>query len=154
MKWLSPGGPLVLVATDMASAWEGATGEDYNLACTVRDFASLVRWKGTGVLVLGDEPLPTCVYEDEQGSMFARWYYAPSDEDVNSALRGIRPHLRTPIEDIEFEAQSENYILFDASESGRELSDRIDVYSSRGRYALRSYLFRNGSVSLLIHSLE
>jgi len=105
-EWISCNSPLLLVARDQLSSWEGtdipSNGRkvearfrwnpdgpptDYDRACDIDDYIGVID-VGTGKgIVLGDEPLMTTWLSLSDGGLLVRWAYSESENDlISSAL--------------------------------------------------------------------
>lgn len=143
MYWISSsGGPLVILPREQLSIWLGSAGggSDYNLACSVNDYAGVVKWRNQDVLVLGDEPLQTAMSVTSRGVVFIRWMYAP---DEASIIKCMDPdEWGAPAEEVEWVIKSAEHVLFDSAARGSLVQDWIDVPLRAGRYRVTTYVVR------------
>lgn len=60
--WInSDGSPLIMLPKKNEREWLDYKSEWYSIACSSNDFLTVLDINNTPVIVLGDEPLPTCL---------------------------------------------------------------------------------------------
>jgi hypothetical protein len=112
LTWVeSEGGPLLLVAEDRVTEWEGirqpsagrvveatfrwaepdAPATDYDRACDVPGHTGLIRVGDGEAIVLGDEAMATTCWDGRGAGppMLARWAYADDEASIIRALSVI-----------------------------------------------------------------
>lgn len=161
MIWIaSAGGPLVLIPKSKAHLWHGSVcrcdgGSDYEIACTINDYAGSVKTHGMDVLVLDDEPYQTTAWADPDGTMLVRWIYAPSEDAVVQYLRTVRHRLIAPEEKMAFLISEKDQILMDAAESGNRPGSSLSVQIDPAEYRVATYLDKpTEELALVIHAFE
>lgn len=125
MWFNSTGGPLILAETVVARHWKRIVGNssglpdtatDYSRACQVTEYLVTIDCNSGEVLVLGDEPLQSAIFEGVRSEPFvARWIYANSPFEVGLFSNGdsfveIAPKTR-------FRVSTGELLLFDSSEN-------------------------------------
>lgn len=122
MKWIqSTGGPLLLMADALLPSWRG-TEQDYARACGIDDWLGVLSVGSGNALVLGDEPMQTTAWQEDNRCLLVRWSYA-QDESI------VVKHLMTA-DQLEFSGPgtmidfgSRSVTLFDSSAAGSDLHD-------------------------------
>lgn len=135
MEWTrSNGGPLICLEEQLCPHWLGTTGldghevsspgdlTDYERACQVRDYLGTINLVSGRVLILGDMPLETSVWQAASGTVhIVRLFYADPHTDFARLLREIDPRLfDTPDELLQFEVSLGRMVLFDSAFRGAE----------------------------------
>lgn len=139
--WIeSNGGPLLLLRRSLLESWEGVEGPvssstDYDRACATPDLTTIPVGDGVA-LVLGDEPLPTRVYDHPSGVLLVRWRYAPTDAAVDAVVA-------RPLTDLAWsalgvlEVDEEPLLLFDSAFPGADPGGSSGwLWLSRGAYGI------------------
>lgn len=158
MDWIaSTGGPLILVPKCTIHDWHGVTGEfdetDYDRACKVNDFCGILECRGYQILVLGDEPLDTAIWQAGNTPMLVRWMYAPSEAAIINCLSSLK--LDSPAEVISWHSQDNEYLLFDSSAEGNAILKFITLNLRLGQYVIRTYLLKpTGDIGILLHVFD
>ncbi|OYU86769.1 MAG: hypothetical protein CFE29_27535 [Bradyrhizobiaceae bacterium PARB1] len=163
-KWVgSGGGPLICVEERLAHHWLGVDnaiagdddGSDYDRACDIGDFLGKVPLPGADALILGDEPLQTCVdrTHPEHPSVL-RVYYADPDIDVIRQLHARGDlDFANPEEMIEIDVGSTPLVIFDAAFPGEDRSvQRLSFDLRPGHYKVLTKRFEpDERISVLVH---
>ncbi len=155
MQWISSsGGPLVLMPRAAMSEWKGALGDgsDYDLACSVEDYAGIIRWKSIDVLVLGDEPLQTAAQVTADQLILVRWMYAPDEESILECLDPDK--WGAPVETLRWAVQEADCVLFDAGVEGASVQDKIEISMDTGAYRIATHVVKSlPDVGAVIHAI-
>ena len=157
MRWItSAGGPLVLVPQAMAVQWHGVSngGNDYTAACTIDDYAGVIRWNGVDVLILNDEPLATTCLTNGL-TVFVRWMYAPNENAITDVIHDMVRHFPKQERGITLDCKADRYVLFDAGAPGSTVNETIEVNVAPGPYMVETHMWRpNEDVGLVVHVLR
>lgn len=136
------------------SEWKGTLGDgsNYDLACSVDDYAGVVRWQSTEVLILGDEPLQTSARASAEQLILIRWMYAP---DEASILKCLDPGTwGAPVETLRWIVRGGDYILFDSGAEGASVQDQIEFALEVGAYRVSTHVVKPlREVGAVIHSI-
>jgi Immunity protein 21 len=160
MKWVSSaGGPLVLVPSISVADWHGCSNgngsaSDYDVACSTEGYARALRLRDTNVLVLNDEPLQTAFFHDDDRPFLVRWMYAPNQQHVDDALKGLREKLGPPVEVTEFRVDAPEMVLMDAAEEGSSPihGERLVLNLKVATHRVLTYVNKPSiDVALLVH---
>lgn len=156
MYWISSGGgPLVVLPKKELRAWRGAAhgGGDYELACSVDDYAGVVDWGGQNVLVLGDEPHQTAVKVTHQGVVLIRWMHSPDEASILKCLKS--KEWGAPAEELEWVLRDAEHVLVDSAIDGNVVQDRIDVPLRAGKHKVSTYVVKpSPDVGAVIHDIQ
>ena len=156
MLWISSdGGPLVILPENRLLIWRGAaeTGADYELACSVNDYAGLVEWKGCNALVLGDEPFQTTTRYSPQGVDLIRWMYAPDEETLLRALDTT--DWGPPAEELEWHVDDADQVMIDSACEGQLSVERVKIRLPQGRQRVSTYVVKpSPEVAAVVHQIS
>jgi Immunity protein 21 len=164
-KWIdSTGGPLVLMSKSTLRTWHGVFGSsavsgsrsDYERACAVDDYVGLIFSNEAPVIVLNQEPLLTTWYS--KGSfeeIIVRCVWANNLQDAEAAFSGFDSLTAWERSKIVVDFPTDELVLFDSSESGHDLDDKLEVKLEPGRYTIETLFFdANSATRLLLHRLR
>ncbi len=153
--WIeSTGGPLIVVPRACSAEWKGITNSDYDEACGVTGYLNVLNRHWGQVLVLGDEPMSTCVIQRPEGLAVVRWMYGPSEgELLNVALTADLDGL-IPVESLRVTLRAEPYVILDSSDVGSR-AESIEFTLHEGVDVIRTYRVKDEAreVWLILHSL-
>lgn len=156
MLWISTtGGPLVVLPKAGRSEWRGASdaGSDYELACSVDEYAGIVHWGNRDLLVLGDEPLQTAVRVGEGRVTLIRWMFSP---DEKSILECLEPDTwEEPIETLRWVVSDTEHVLCDSAVPGKLMEEGIEIRLDARPHKVLTYLVRPvKDVGAVIHDIH
>ncbi|CAM2010767.1 Imm21 family immunity protein [Acanthopleuribacter pedis] len=161
MNWIeSSGGPLSLLEERILSAWGGVDSSvtdpkktDYDRACEVEDYASILRVGDGEAVIFGDEPNPLSYIPHQQTyGIFVRWKWAPDQASVESHLRSLNLQSIPEIGRVRFRVESKNLQVFDASLSGGDIKESLRLELNPGVYDITTKLYEPDSeTALLLH---
>ncbi|MGQ2995515.1 Imm21 family immunity protein [Variovorax sp.] len=163
----SGGGPLVCIELDAVDRWHGVAGSedflkggleranDYQRACSIRDYLGQVSLGDRTALVLGDMPLETSIWQ-RSGDLprIVRVYYGDSGADIHALLEaGGELNFDDPVEAMPVEFSASPVVVFDSACSGAdEAIDRISFEIPKGKYiALTKKFEPDERTSVLVH---
>jgi hypothetical protein len=156
-KWInSLGGPLVALEEKCVHMWNGVEGEpsDYDLSCLVSGYTGKIFTHGSEVLVLGDEPLQTCIATNIDSLFIVRWLWADSDEDVFKEIKKINLKSAQYIDSINITWKFKEIILFDAVDRC-DINESVSFSVLSNKNKISTFLLNpNKRVSLLVHAIE
>jgi hypothetical protein len=132
MNWVnSGGGPLICAERCVAVQWLGIAGNsasgasqknDYERACSARQYLEAVTCAAGFVLVLGDEPLQSSFFRTDGGELaIARWVYAQLHGDVESFLTAPAAENREQAPATPFNVTQGPLLLFDSALRGTDV---------------------------------
>lgn len=146
LKWVtSGGGPFVLMAVDAAREWLGVSGKscnsigegknDYEIACSIRDYAGLIKAGLHDILVVDDLPNDiTWISRTSIEGLIVKWIGAYSDEEILDSLT----HLDFSCFELlpfSFNVSSPELVLFDSAYRLSQTGDnRLGVQLEPGVY--------------------
>lgn len=142
--WIqSAGGPLLCAGPSAASGWRGIYGcstpdrlSDYERACDVTAYVSVLRSGEDSVIVFGDEPLQSALVEQLDAVLVFRWVSCRSIADAERAI-GQAPATLPEIESPTlFHAHEPGLVLFDAALCLNEAKDVQRARLTVGSYAI------------------
>jgi Immunity protein 21 len=171
LTWIqTTGGPPILMPARALAAWHGigndwvpaderaagAAPADYDRACEVEGYSSLIDVGIDSAYVLGDEPLPVC------------WIAGAPGEGTLVQPRGSRgdtqllddldasPLDERALETTSYSSPGTHHILFDSSASGDEAVDEgVRVELAAGEYEIRVVERRTASgLTLVLRELR
>lgn len=167
LKWIySGGGPYLLATRTSAFAWLGTQGlsagdgsrfeNDYQRACDVKDYASIIEGKPSDCLVIGDLPDPlTLMPISECEALIVKCLYTDTDEQVQAALKDVDTDF---FEDFPFqiEVAEPELFLFDSAWRLADIEDNsLELNLKTGRYAISMQNYEpNERVSLHLIRLK
>ncbi len=182
LRWIhSAGGPLILISESSYKLWSGilkrssyldkkiedaddfldADEADYGKACLIQDYLGLINVGDDAVLVLGDEPLLTTIYNSADAKVvIARWYYGEDEQLVESYLNTIDLNS---IDNWEFalilNLSSDKQYLFDSACSASMLdkgnNEFMTINIKPGEYKIWTSIYEpEEKTKLIIHKLE
>lgn len=131
MEWVnSGGGPLICAEEHISAQWMGVSGlstsgtphrNDYERACSTREYLEAMTCAAGHVLVLGDEPLQSSFFSTETGDLaIARWVSAQSPEGVEKFLSGPVADGSDLAPAILFDVTQGRLVLFDSALRGSD----------------------------------
>lgn len=129
MNWVnSGGGPLICAEEYIAARWLGIGGlsapgtpqkNDYERACSTRQYLEALPCAAGAVLVLGDEPLQSSFFRAHNGDIaIARWVYAQSCDGVEKFLTEAIAGTSDSAPAIPFNLIQGPLVLFDSALRG------------------------------------
>jgi hypothetical protein len=142
LVWIeSAGGPLLLLEANLLAYWRGCfsdsedTPTDYDRACAVDDYIGVIAVGSSHAIVLGEEPFSTAWWRLPKlgQGLLVRWVYAENDIAVVRALEDL-PNAAWLRTDIEFHVSNGKLILFDATCSGSDIDERLEIEIPKGCY--------------------
>ena len=140
MNWLeSNGGPILSLPTESLSLWPGGPGADYDLVCSIRDYAGVLLWKKESVLVLGDEHFPTALVTTLPMVCMIRWVHANSELEMLSAARRFDLNAHDPVERCAWHVDDSAQSLVDGSAPGAWSENQFRYELAPGDYEVRTY---------------
>jgi hypothetical protein len=162
MKWIeSTGGPLILATVRNTAKWLGIDGNsgflhptDYQSACENDGEISLLEGDSYTVIVIGDEPDRTAIYQQTLTEFqIVRWKFANSERDIVTHL---------PVTDADHSKESlvvifddEEICLTDSSSPLAENDQIIQINVQPGKYAVGTQLIApNAPTCFLVHSFR
>jgi hypothetical protein len=171
LNWIkSGGGPLICVERDIALQWQGVTGtgilgesknfykNDYERACSIRDYLGKIKMGEREALILGDMPLETLIWRTrDQCLSIVRVFYADADTDIKELLGSSGDFdFTNPVESISFFSSTHELIVFDSAYAGKDIGNvHLDFELSPGAYSILTKQFEpNDRTSVLIHRFE
>ena len=96
LNWIdSAGGPLILIEQTYLNYWKGIFSDqeptDYNRACAIDNYISLIEVGDGKALVLGDMPMRTAwsPLPNEPGGIIICWGYANNEASVAQAVSSV-----------------------------------------------------------------
>ncbi len=104
--------------------------------------------------MLNDEPLQTAFFHDGGQSFLVRWMYAPNQQYVDDALKGLREKIGPPVEIAELRVDAPEMILMDAAEEGSSPihGERLVLNLKVATHRVLTHICKPSSdVALLIH---
>ena len=172
-EWLDCNSPLLLVALDNLSAWEGidvpsngrkieasfrwnpgGPATDYDRACDISDYLGVIDVGNGKGIVLSDEPLMTTWIPSLDGGLLVRWGFAESEKDVISAALNI-PHDAYEDSGFSLAVGNSSLVLFAACESGHDqLYPRIEFKIEPGNYRILTSKYESNETGLICHRLR
>lgn len=159
----SGGGPLVCMERQFAEQWSGVAGgvaeaSDYARACAVRDHLGKLSVAGSDVLILGDMPLETTIWQPAgRLPCIVRIYYADPGVDLMVLLQARGDAvLSRPLETLLFEVGSPALMIFDSAYPGSDESvDRLDFCVEPGKYrVITCELEPDDRTKVLLHTFQ
>jgi hypothetical protein len=158
MQWIeSPGGPLLVLPTLLASEWSGADSDDYARACSVGAAVGVVSVGSGAALVLGDEPLETSWLASpaSDGGVLVRWIHADSDASVADHLRGWHDLLGWT-RNLSFQSMGDSAYLMPAADNAADPKlPRMEIPLVAGKYSLGTLRFSpEPRTVLVLHQLR
>lgn len=181
LKWISSnGGPLVLLPKQVSSFWMGcyfsntegvltneyeATDEqlailqlenvktDYDRACEVINYLSLIHVHGQTGIVIADEPCPTAWYPENLGGILVRLRYTNEIKNIPNILLTLPNHIWEK-ESFCFNLQEEILTLFDSAQHGKNVVDSIEIKLPLGDYEVFTANYSpDNQNALILHRL-
>ena len=163
----SGGGPLVCIEIDAVDRWHGIAGSeaflkggleranDYQRACSIRDYLGQVPLGDRTALVLGDMPLETSIWQ-RSGDLpkIVRVYYGDPGVDIHALLEAAGElDFDDPVEAMSVEFSASPVVIFDSAYSGADESiDQICFEILKGKYvALTKQFELDERTSVLVH---
>ena len=155
--WMnSAGGPLVLMEAAHAFAWSGIDGtpSDYDRACRIDTYLGILESGMAPALVLGDEPLQTCVAVRNGDVALVRWKWAEHEDAIKEAVETCDLHAAVPIETACVAWTTPALVMFDAADRfAPEGAFRFTI--APGRYEVKTFVHSpKANLSLLIHAMR
>jgi hypothetical protein len=151
----SLGGPLVALEEKCAHLWNGIAGEpsDYDLSCLASGYTGKIFTHGSEVLVLGDEPLQTCIATSIDSIFIVRWLWADRDEDVFREIKKIDLKSVQYIDSIKITWKFKEIILFDAADRSN-INNCVSFSVLSNENKISTFLLHpNKRTSLLVHAI-
>ncbi len=154
--WMnSAGGPLVLMEAAHAFAWSGIDGtpSDYDRACRVGAYLGILESGMAPAVVLGDEPLQTCVATDNHDIALVRWKWADHEDAIKEAVKTLDLRAAIPIETAHVTWTTPTLVMFDAA--GCFVPECAFHFTiTPGHYAVKTFVHSpKANLSLLIHAM-
>jgi len=152
-KWIdSTGGPLVLLQASSLKVWHGIFGADYDDACAVTGYTSVLRKERRDILVLGDAPMLTAHFKKAEEHFLVRWIYGPGMEEVIEAIANMRGALKEAVEEIDLEIVEEDQLVIDSSVDGQTADERLELSIPPGMYRVLTFDYEpSAEISLIVH---
>jgi hypothetical protein len=163
MRWLSSnGGPLICGEEYLSGAWKGVDGSsanfgfknDYERACSTREYLEKIACAGGCVLVLGDEPLQSTFFRietNEESLAIARWIYATSPEGAERFLAEAVVDVRPSAEVVPFNVVEGELVLFDSAMSW-PAEPCLRAYLEPDSYLVTTEMHKlEGKFSFIVH---
>lgn len=162
MKWInSNGGPLILSSKKSAELWSGIRGSsissdktDYERACAVSDYIEVIQCGDYDLLVLGDEPMQSGFFSNNEIICIARWVFCESPGVADVILKKIPNNLIRLTEDKFIKFPNGGLIIFDSALSFSEIEVSDTKSIDQGIYRVTTELFKpEKKNSFIIHRL-
>ena len=154
LKWIdSAGGPLIVTERRSLAHWNGSDNEDYASACSVDGYAGVIMKNQYPVLVLGDAPNSTAIFNlGDSTVVLVRWLYAETESDVMAHLAKIEEReFNNPNESVEIEWGNDELLLFDSALPGDEAdNESLQFRLVPGRYKVDTIEFKPDKNTFLI----
>ena len=160
IKWYNPiGGALIVLPEKTAMLWGGITennGKDYDFACSFSDFTSVTEYKGTEIIVLGDEALMTGLIKQDKDLIFiVRWVYAENETDVIDLIEQtdfdcLLEHLAHNTIFLE----TANYVLFDSVELFEDVAEYLTFTIEAGKYLIDTFGIENETTRVIVDRVK
>ena len=149
--WIdSGGGPLLFLSHSLLPDWYGTDpspelteGTDYDRACEVESYGSVIPVGRGEAYVLGDEPNLTTWHSrsDLPGGWLIRWVYAEEDTDLIRMLETNSNPWKL-LETEYFEIIDSPLVLFDSAYPGTDLPAKsLLIELNPGRYEVPTFEF-------------
>lgn len=166
LNWVnSTGGPLAFMDLEWASKWKGVSGlsfgsnylSDYERACNVSGYTSILSVDDGDALILGDEPAQTTAQViDQKTILLVRWLWADREQSILEVLSSsdlaVNPRWKSTGSAIGL--PSGRGVLFDSSATGRDCREGVCVEVTPGRFTVSSLEWRKDSaLGLVLHRL-
>lgn len=129
---------------------------DYERACSTREYIEAMACAGGYVLTLGDEPLQSSFFRTVSGDLaIARWVYAPSPDNVETFLRRPLDDISELASAIHFEVSEGPLVLFDSALRGADaLARRTKTDVQPGSYRVTTEKCQSGKTfRFIVHRL-
>lgn len=153
--WLnSEGGPLVMLPAVQADIWKGALDSDhYDLACNTEDYLSILNISNHSIIVLGDEPLPTCLLSSEEKLFIIRCYWLNDEENFYKYFEKIKTYHSNAeiLEKNIIKANDTKWIVFDSAFTASDAIEIFNVILPNKQCEIDTYKYEEESASFLIH---
>lgn len=162
-RWInSTGGPLILIERNAAQDWKGVVGvdmggqTDYERACSIDDYVGLIFAEKFPVLVLNQEPLiTTWLGNDNLPAVIVRCVWANSLIEAENTFEEIPTLGGWVSSGVSIEFATGHLVIFDSSENGSVVSDRIDAMVGPGKYFVDTLIHEpHAELKLLLHRLR
>lgn len=162
-EWIySAGGPLICAEHGTGQLWRGvrassvgAQKSDYERACDVVDYLSVLRCGSGQVLVLGDEPLQTTIIDLSNETAIVRWVSCATSIAADEALANIPIELPQIEEPQKIQLNSNHLVLFDSASQLEESPTMLEVFLAPGLYKVSTEKYANpGLFEFLIHRMK
>ena len=156
IKWYNPiGGALIVLPRKTAMLWGGSTansGKDYDFACSFSDFTSVTEYKGTEIIVLGDEPLLTGFIQQDKDLIFIlRLVYAETENDVIDLIEQTDfDCLLEHLVHNKISLEMTNYVLFDSVEQFEDVAEFLTFNIEAGEYSVDTYCVENETTRIIV----
>lgn len=155
IAWLnSEGGPLVMLSAAQAGIWKGALNSNhYDLACDVEDYLSVLNVENQLIIVLGDEPLPTCSLSSGEHLFIIRCYWIDDEENFCNYFEKIKEQY-TNLELLEkklIETNDTKWVVFDSAYTIFDSKEKINVILPDSQCEISTYKYEEEKASFLIH---
>lgn len=155
-EWVdSAGGPLVMMPRSRAPAWRGVTGDHYEEACQINDFAGVLAREWGDILVLDGEPLPTTWLVRPDGLVIVRWVAANSEAELLEFATRWTPDHRPADERLAIRLLEEPYVIFDSGQPGESM-EPLDIHPPAAARTLTSFYVKDEAreISFVLHRFE
>jgi hypothetical protein len=149
----SSGGPLVMLPSRLASAWEGSKTNEYADACAVDDYVGVVARRWGKVIVLNDEPLRTTVLRTASGVVVVRWMYAPSADELLARATLFEADSAPVVERCSAVFGDEPYWIIDGARPGGS-APCVEFAPPAGAGEILTQVVRDVDVGFVIHRFE
>jgi hypothetical protein len=186
LDWIeSAGGPLVIISDDAINLWSGiykresylldkiedaydfmdSTETDYGKSCLVDDYLGLVEVGKENGIVLGDEPMPTTIFNSSDNEInIARFCYYGIKDSEHYADKLLSDLDLALIDNWEYKLtvtfNSEKLFLFDSAVDGKGLykrqenTDFLLSHLTPGQYKVFTSVYEpDKEIKLILHRL-
>ncbi len=153
-NWIeSKGSPFVIMDKKFAKKWSGLDGKEYEIICTVTNYAEPVCINGHNVLVLGDEAMPIKVICNDNEIIILRWIYAANDSIVDEILNKTNFMTLPVIENFDIVWDSLELILFDSVDTFDKATNIIHLKIKNKHCMISTRHYEDNLISLIIHHI-
>jgi Immunity protein 21 len=149
-----------MLPQSVVKKWQGVRekvrgASDYDFACKVTSRVGKIQWNGIEPIVLGDEPLATCLWYHGDRHVVARCVYAPDEASALRALKNTSFSSTSPVETLRVRFDEPAQVIFDAGAPGAQGVDQLKVTVKPGPYEIITIEHDpSAEIRLMLHVFE